>query len=619
MRIGILGATGPAGRGLAARLASVGHEVLFGSRAVDKARAAVTELEKEWGDRVAGPPDRVRQRVGVRRAHRDPRGAGRRCDPDRAGARGAAAGQDRRVDGEQPREARQRVQRGAAAARVGRRGDPGAALALAGRAPRSTSCPRPSSRSSTTRWRATSSCSATTTKPSAPSWRSPPASRTCARSTAARCENAVGMETFAAVLLTVNIRHKMRAEPAPQRHLYDACGSTTRRGARSSRSSRRRRCACTCAGSRRTTRPTSGTRRRTSPTTSSPAGSRSSATRCAWCATSPTSTTRSCPKARELGVPVPRARRSRDGALPQRHGRARDAPADRRAARDRVDRRASSSSSSRLLESGHAYLTARHRVLRRLDASNGSASSRTTARSRWCSWRAHAAATPTTRTGARPLDFVLWQPSLADEPAWRAPFGVGRPGWHIECSAMAMHEHGPTLDLHGGGTDLIFPHHECEIAQSEAITGEPFVKHWLHSAMVNYEGEKMSKSLGNLVFISDLLKHGRPARDPARVAAPPLPPRLRVVRHRSRRGHRARCTGCSRPRPATRRTRPASVRGACARRDRRRPRRAARARRARRPRERDPLRCRRRRPRPTCCASWAALLGVDLSRPVAVR
>ena len=105
-----------------------------------------------------------------------------------------------------------------------------------------------------------------------------------------------------------------------------------------------------------------------------------------------------------------------------------------------------------------------------------------------------------------PLDFVLWQPSLADEPAWRAPFGVGRPGWHIECSAMAMHEHGPTIDLHGGGTDLIFPHHECEIAQSESLTGEPFVKHWLHSAMVNYEGEKMSKSLGNLVFVDALLK-----------------------------------------------------------------------------------------------------------------
>jgi L-cysteine:1D-myo-inositol 2-amino-2-deoxy-alpha-D-glucopyranoside ligase len=124
-----------------------------------------------------------------------------------------------------------------------------------------------------------------------------------------------------------------------------------------------------------------------------------------------------------------------------------------------------------------------------------------------------------------PLDFVLWQPSLADEPAWRAPFGVGRPGWHIECSAMAMHEHGPTLDLHGGGTDLIFPHHESEIAQSEAITGEPFAKHWLHSAMVNYEGEKMSKSLGNLVFVSDLLKRA----DPRAI-------RIALIRHHYRHG-----------------------------------------------------------------------------------
>jgi L-cysteine:1D-myo-inositol 2-amino-2-deoxy-alpha-D-glucopyranoside ligase len=106
-----------------------------------------------------------------------------------------------------------------------------------------------------------------------------------------------------------------------------------------------------------------------------------------------------------------------------------------------------------------------------------------------------------------PLDFVLWQPSLPDEPAWRAPFGVGRPGWHVECSVMAMHELGSsTIDLHGGGTDLIFPHHECEIAQSESITGETFSRHWVHSAMVSYEGEKMSKSLGNLVFVSDLLK-----------------------------------------------------------------------------------------------------------------
>src|SRR5215472_12290759 len=124
-----------------------------------------------------------------------------------------------------------------------------------------------------------------------------------------------------------------------------------------------------------------------------------------------------------------------------------------------------------------------------------------------------------------PLDFVLWQPSLPDEPAWRAPFGVGRPGWHIECSAMAMHEHGPTLDLHGGGTDLIFPHHESEIAQSEALTGQPFVAHWMHSAMVSYDGEKMSKSLGNLVFVDELLK-----------TADPRAVRLALMRHHYRHG-----------------------------------------------------------------------------------
>jgi L-cysteine:1D-myo-inositol 2-amino-2-deoxy-alpha-D-glucopyranoside ligase len=124
-----------------------------------------------------------------------------------------------------------------------------------------------------------------------------------------------------------------------------------------------------------------------------------------------------------------------------------------------------------------------------------------------------------------PLDFVLWQPSLPDEPAWRAPFGVGRPGWHVECSVMSMANLGTTIDLHGGGTDLIFPHHECEVAQSESVTGEPFCRHWVHSAMVSYEGEKMSKSLGNLVFVSDLLK-----RADARAI------RLALMRHHYRAG-----------------------------------------------------------------------------------
>ncbi|CAN5727158.1 cysteine--1-D-myo-inosityl 2-amino-2-deoxy-alpha-D-glucopyranoside ligase [soil metagenome] len=109
-----------------------------------------------------------------------------------------------------------------------------------------------------------------------------------------------------------------------------------------------------------------------------------------------------------------------------------------------------------------------------------------------------------------PLEFVLWQPSAADEPAWESLWGPGRPGWHIECSALALRELGTTIDLHGGGSDLVFPHHECEAAQSEAATGEPFVRHWMHQAMVRMDGEKMSKSLGNLVFVSDLMKQWDP-------------------------------------------------------------------------------------------------------------
>ncbi len=109
-----------------------------------------------------------------------------------------------------------------------------------------------------------------------------------------------------------------------------------------------------------------------------------------------------------------------------------------------------------------------------------------------------------------PLDFVLWQPSEDDEPSWESLWGPGRPGWHIECSALALRELGTTIDLHGGGADLIFPHHECEAAQSEAATGEPFVRHWMHQAMIRMDGEKMSKSLGNLVFVSDLRKEWDP-------------------------------------------------------------------------------------------------------------
>lgn len=107
-----------------------------------------------------------------------------------------------------------------------------------------------------------------------------------------------------------------------------------------------------------------------------------------------------------------------------------------------------------------------------------------------------------------PLDFVLWQAAQPGEPTWVSPWGDGRPGWHIECSAMAARYLGPTFALHGGGSDLIFPHHECEIAQAENSTGvEPFVHHWVHVGMVGYQGEKMSKSLGNLVLVREELKH----------------------------------------------------------------------------------------------------------------
>ncbi len=106
---------------------------------------------------------------------------------------------------------------------------------------------------------------------------------------------------------------------------------------------------------------------------------------------------------------------------------------------------------------------------------------------------------------------MLWQAQAPGEPAWDSPWGPGRPGWHIECSALSTRHLGPQVDVHGGGSDLIFPHHECEIAQSEAVTGtRPFARVWMHSAMVEHQGEKMSKSLGNLVMISDLLEHWSP-------------------------------------------------------------------------------------------------------------
>ncbi len=109
-----------------------------------------------------------------------------------------------------------------------------------------------------------------------------------------------------------------------------------------------------------------------------------------------------------------------------------------------------------------------------------------------------------------PLDFALWKASKVGEPSWDSPWGPGRPGWHIECSAMSMKHLGETFDIHGGGKDLVFPHHENEIAQSEGATGKPFARYWVHNGFVNVDKEKMSKSLGNFFTLRDVLQTVHP-------------------------------------------------------------------------------------------------------------
>ena len=104
-----------------------------------------------------------------------------------------------------------------------------------------------------------------------------------------------------------------------------------------------------------------------------------------------------------------------------------------------------------------------------------------------------------------PLDFALWKSAKQGEPSWTSPWGEGRPGWHIECSSMNKKAFGEQIDIHGGGRDLIFPHHENEIAQTEALTGKPFVNYWIHNGLIKVNGQKMSKSLGNSLFLKDLL------------------------------------------------------------------------------------------------------------------
>lgn len=109
-----------------------------------------------------------------------------------------------------------------------------------------------------------------------------------------------------------------------------------------------------------------------------------------------------------------------------------------------------------------------------------------------------------------PLDFALWKSAKPNEPHWTSPWGEGRPGWHIECSTMNYAAFGQQIDIHGGGRDLIFPHHENEIAQSEALTGKPFAKYWIHNGLIKVNGQKMSKSLGNTIILEDLRKQYHP-------------------------------------------------------------------------------------------------------------
>ena len=109
-----------------------------------------------------------------------------------------------------------------------------------------------------------------------------------------------------------------------------------------------------------------------------------------------------------------------------------------------------------------------------------------------------------------PADFALWKSAKPGEPSWESPWGPGRPGWHIECSAMSLTHLGESIDIHGGGSDLVFPHHENEIAQSESFTGKPFARYWMHNGMLQFTGEKMSKSVGNVVTVEAFLEQHSP-------------------------------------------------------------------------------------------------------------
>ena len=155
---------------------------------------------------------------------------------------------------------------------------------------------------------------------------------------------------------------------------------------------------------------------------------------------------------------------------------------------------------------GHAYLSGGNVYFRVGSVTDYGRLSRLT-REQMITLSAERGADPNDPRKHDPLDFILWQAHTAGDPSWPSPWGDGRPGWHIECSAMILQHLGKQVDVHGGGADLIYPHHESEIAQSESITGvRPFARIWAHVGMVRYHGEKMSKSLRNLVLVRDLLQ-----------------------------------------------------------------------------------------------------------------
>jgi L-cysteine:1D-myo-inositol 2-amino-2-deoxy-alpha-D-glucopyranoside ligase len=160
---------------------------------------------------------------------------------------------------------------------------------------------------------------------------------------------------------------------------------------------------------------------------------------------------------------------------------------------------------NRLVAQGHAYVRGGNVYFRVSSVTDYGRLSRLP-RDEMVRLSGHRGADPDDPRKQDPLDFLLWQQSAPGEPSWESPWGGGRPGWHIECSAMALEHLGEQVDIHGGGADLIYPHHESEIAQSESVTGaRPFARTWMHVGMLRYQGEKMSKSLRNLVLVRDLL------------------------------------------------------------------------------------------------------------------